>query len=64
MLLVVDAGVEAQRVGGVGALLRAAGDAQLARLEAEVLARVLQQPLNPDLPEIVQPLPTQLRWAY
>ena len=43
---------------------RAAGDAQLARLEAEVLARVLQQPLNPDLPEIVQPLPTQLRWAY
>ncbi|MDR6680660.1 aliphatic sulfonates ABC transporter ATP-binding protein [Pseudomonas oryzihabitans] len=43
---------------------RAAGDANLARLEAEVLARVLQQPLNPDLPEIVQPLPTQLRWAY
>ncbi|KTT45282.1 aliphatic sulfonates transport ATP-binding subunit [Pseudomonas oryzihabitans] len=43
---------------------RAAGDANLARLEAEVLARVLQQPLNPALPEIVQPLPTQLRWAY
>lgn len=43
---------------------RAAGDAQLARLEAEVLARVLRQSLNPDLPEIVQPLPRQLRWAY
>ena len=42
---------------------RAHGDLRLAQLEAEVLNRVLANPANPDTPEQLSPLPTQLRWA-
>jgi sulfonate transport system ATP-binding protein len=42
---------------------RSAGSPLLAALEAEVLARVLAQPVLPAEPEPVSPLPTQLRWA-
>lgn len=42
---------------------RPRASAELARFEARVLARVLEQPGNDARPEPVQPLPTQLRWA-
>lgn len=42
---------------------RPRGSAELAALEAQVLARVLSQPAEADRPEPVSPLPTQLRWA-
>lgn len=43
---------------------RVRGSHALARLEAEVLNRVLSLPGNPPEPETPSPLPTQLRWAY
>ena len=42
---------------------RAHGSFQLGQLEAQVLNRVLANPANPERPEHLQPLPTQLRWA-
>ncbi|WP_462380513.1 aliphatic sulfonates ABC transporter ATP-binding protein [Pseudomonas sp. Marseille-QA0892] len=42
---------------------RPRASAELARFEAQVLARVLEQPGNDARPEPLQPLPTQLRWA-
>lgn len=43
---------------------RPRGSPALAALEAQVLHRVLALPGSPPAPEIVLPLPTQLRWAY
>ena len=42
---------------------RRRGSARLADLEAQVLARVLEQPPLPAEPEPLTPLPSQLRWA-
>jgi sulfonate transport system ATP-binding protein len=42
---------------------RPRGSAELAALEAQVLARVLLQPAAPEQPEPISPLPSQLRWA-
>ena len=39
------------------------GSFRLAQLEAQVLDRVLAKPANPEQPEKLSPLPTQLRWA-
>lgn len=42
---------------------RGHGSFQLAELEAQVLGRVLANPALSEVPEELQPLPTQLRWA-